>query len=48
MADYQIAVLRDDNSDIILKKKIHIDKNILTSRIMVKKANKKAGVSKER
>ena len=29
MADYQIAVLRGDNSDIILKKKIHIDKNIL-------------------
>jgi len=25
MADYQIAVLRGDNSDIILKKKIHID-----------------------
>ena len=24
MADYQIAVLRGDNSDIILKKKIHI------------------------
>ena len=47
MADYQIAVLHGDNSDIILKKKIHIE-NILTSRIMVKKANKKAGVSKER
>ena len=29
MADYQIAVLRGDNSDIILKKKIHIDNNIL-------------------
>ena len=26
MADYQIVVLRGDNSDIILKKKIHIDK----------------------
>ena len=25
MVDCQIAVLRGDNSDIILKKKIHID-----------------------
>ena len=48
MTDCQIAVLRGDNSDIIFGEKNSYRQNILTSRIMVKKANKKAGVSKER